>query len=324
MNKHRMNHCKICHQPLSSPPLHVREEMYGMGEVFEYRQCPSCDCLQLMDIPADLSKYYPPGEYHNHKPQQKRAGLKQWRRALKRRLVLTHPAWLSPLFKAWLSAYPLFWIYRRLGMQPHHRVLDVGSGYGEKILEIQSAGIRKAVGVDLFIDADVRINDVAVVKKGTIDDIDETFDIIVFHHSLEHIPDQLQTLQRARSLLAAGGRVLVRIPTVTSQAYAEYREKWYQLDAPRHLYLHSHQSFDHLAQASGLKIVDRWCDSTSLQFILSEQYRRGISLFDRRSYIVNASESGFTAEQIRQFEQKTEAANRSLQGDQICFVLERR
>jgi len=45
-----MKHCKICHAELKNPPLNVTEEMYGLGEVFEYGQCPVCGCLQLMDM----------------------------------------------------------------------------------------------------------------------------------------------------------------------------------------------------------------------------------------------------------------------------------
>lgn len=320
LRSNSMNQCKICHAALNQAALNVREEMYALGETFEYRQCPSCGCLQLMNIPDDLSKYYPK-EYHNHIPSSSKKTFKSFRRGLKRKLILEHPKWLSPLLKLWLPTYPLFWIYRRLGMRTTHKVLDVGSGYGEKILEIQSAGVKKVLGVDLFVSGDIQVGDVKLVKKGTIEDIEENFDIIIFHHSLEHMPDQLKTLQKAGSLLNPGGRILVRIPTVSSQAFIEYQEKWYQLDAPRHLYLHSHESFKRLAEAADLSILDKWCDSTELQFIISEQYKKGISLFDSKSYIINAHESGITPEQVREFKQKAEIANRSLSGDQICIVL---
>jgi len=315
-----MKHCKICCAELTKPPLKVKEEMYGLGEVFEYWQCPVCECLQLLDIPDNLSKYYPK-EYHGYIPPALKRTWKTMRRGLKRKIILEHPNWLSPLIKVWLSSIPMFWIYRRLGMQTKHKVLDVGAGYGGNTLEIQSAGIEQAIGVDLFIEKDIWVGDKLLVKKGTIDDLQDSFDIILFHHSLEHMPDQINTLKKARALLLEGGKILVRIPTVSSQAYLEYREKWYQLDAPRHLFLHSHESFHRLADATNLIILDKWCDSSELQFITSEQYRRGISSFDPKSYTLNKRTPIFTPQEIRKFKQKANLANQSLAGDQICFVL---
>ena len=315
-----MSHCKICFAELQGLPLNVKEEMYGMDEVFKYAQCTVCECLQLLDIPNNLSKYYPT-VYHGHIAVTSKKTWKSLRRGLKRKLILEHPNWMSPLIKAWLSSIAMFWTYRRLGMHTSHKVLDVGSGYGGNTLEIQSAGIKQAIGVDLFIDQDIWVGDKLLVKKGTLDDMQDSFDIIIFHHSLEHMPDQIGTLKKARLLLPEGGRILVRIPTVSSQAYLEYKEKWYQLDAPRHLFLHSHESFRRLAEAANLIILDKWCDSTVLQFITSEQYRRGITSLDPKSYTFNQQSSNFTPQEIRKFKQKTKLANQSLQGDQICFVL---
>ena len=113
----------------------------------------------------------------------------------------------------------------------------------------------------------------------------------------------------------------MRIPTISSQAYLKYKEKWYQLDAPRHLFLHSHESFRRLAEAANLIILDKWCDSSELQFITSEQYRRGISSFDPKSYTMNKRASIFTSRELREFKKRTNRANQMLDGDQICFVL---
>jgi len=315
-----MKHCKICHAEFKKPSLNVKEEMYGLGEIFQYGQCTTCGCLQLLNIPDNLSEYYPKAYHGNISPSLKR-NWKTIRRGLKRKLILEHPNWLSPLIKVCLSSIPLFWTYRKLGMQTKHKVLDVGSGYGGNTLEIQSAGIKQAIGVDLFIEQDIWVGDKLLVKKGTIDDLHDSYDIILFHHSLEHMPDQINTLKKSRALLHEGGKILVRIPTVSSQAYLEYKEKWYQLDAPRHLFLHSHESFRRLAEAANLIILDKWCDSSELQFITSEQYRRGISSFDPKSYTINKRTPIFTPQEIREFKHKANLANQSLAGDQICFVL---
>jgi len=36
---------------------------FGLRDEFRYLECGACRCVQLVDVPADLSKYYPPNYY---------------------------------------------------------------------------------------------------------------------------------------------------------------------------------------------------------------------------------------------------------------------
>src|ERR1700722_13550952 len=54
--------CEICNST-GGKIHHVREMMFGWGDEFEYLECPACGCLSLVDVPADLSKYYPESYY---------------------------------------------------------------------------------------------------------------------------------------------------------------------------------------------------------------------------------------------------------------------
>jgi len=51
-----------------------------------------------------------------------------------------------------------------------------------------------------------------VVKKGTIDDIGGPFDLIVYNHVLEHIPDAFGELMRARTRLKRRGLLFIAVP----------------------------------------------------------------------------------------------------------------
>jgi len=94
-----------------------------------------------------------------------------------------------------------------------------------------------------------------------------------------------------------------------------------QLDAPRHLYLHSIKSMETLANPVGLKISQVIYDSFAFQFWGSEQYQQDISLNDERSYAVNPKQSFFTEEQIKDFTKRSKVLNQKNQGDQACFYL---
>jgi hypothetical protein len=149
------------------------------------------------------------------------------------------------------------------------------------------------------------------------------WDWVMFHHSFEHVPDPLETLRAAACLLARGGTCLIRIPTVSSEAWEQYGVDWVQLDAPRHLFLHSLESMERLAREAGLVVREVQFDSTAFQFWGSEQYRADIPLRDPRSYAVDPGASIFTAESLALFATRARELNAARRGDQAAFHLAR-
>jgi hypothetical protein len=88
---------------------------------------------------------------------------------------------------------------------------------------------------------------------------------------------------------------------VSSKVWEEYGTDWVELDAPRHLYLHSLKSIKLLAKEEDFELVDFFCDSTELEFWGSEQYRRDIPLMSEDSFCINPSKSNFTYREISEF-----------------------
>jgi SAM-dependent methyltransferase len=313
----RLVTCKICKGDIKRS-IAVQEMMLGTNHIFMYSECAKCGCLQISDIPTDISRYYT-SDYYSYKLSPKRL-LKRLRRGLRRRLILTIPNSLEWLISSLPDKDPLFHIYRKLGITLDSDVLDVGAGAGTHVLEMREAGIKGSVGLDPFLPDDQLWEGELLVKKATLDQYDGSFDLITFHHSLEHMAEQAKVLARAKQLLKPGGKILVRIPTVSSEAFERYQEHWFQIDAPRHYYLHSHQSIKLVATEAGLSVSSLWCDSSPKQFILSEQYRNEISLFDKRSFI-NKNSKMFSKHQLNNFYKMTSELNSQLRGDQICVVL---
>jgi len=312
--------CRICDGP-AGPSLRVREMMYGTREEFDYFLCADCGCLQISEIPENIGTYYPEN-YFSFSTGQKR---KRWLRDLSRKHRSLYAIEKNGFFGRVLNFFkepdPLFKVYGRVGLSRKNSILDVGGGGGGHARTLRGLGFGNILAVDPFIDADVILDGEVLAKKASIFDMNQTFDLITFHHSFEHMDQQKDVLEKAKDLLTDGGKVLIRIPTVSSEAFDVYQENWLNLDAPRHFYLHSHKSISLLAEAADLKVRDLWCDSSAFQFWGSEEYLADIPMNDSRSYSNSPENSQFTSAQITAFEDKSRKLNAELRGDCLCVVL---
>jgi SAM-dependent methyltransferase len=200
-------------------------------------------------------------------------------------------------------------------------ILDVGCGAGLLLHRLKNAGFENVMGADPYIKNDIKYKNGLVIHKKELSKIEECWDLIMFHHSLEHISDQQSTLNAVSVKLNKGGTCLIRIPTVSSYAWQHYRVNWVQLDAPRHLYLHSEESISIAAEKAGLKINNSYRDSTDFQFWGSEQYIKDIPLESQNSYSKSPEGSIFSKEDIASFKKRGWELNDSNMGDQAVFYL---
>lgn len=310
----------------------VREMMFGRDEEFTYSECVECASLWLRDVPDDLSAYYPTDYYSIDVDPERalgRPGVRQFA-TLVSRSVLFGRRRLAGLaarvvrmrqFHSFLIVLDSL-AFAGLPRGRDSRVLDVGCGSGVLVYALGLAGVRTSVGVDPFAPTDRDLDSGARVVRRDLSEVEGTFDLVTFHHSFEHVPDPAESLVQAKRLLAPGGRILVRMPTVSSAAYDEYGTDWVQLDAPRHLTVFSRAGMDVLAGRHGLKIVGALDDSTGFQFWGSEQVRRGIPLMDERSVLRSPGGSTFSRAELDAWAQRAAELNRAGRGDQTAWLLE--
>ncbi len=312
--------CRICASEQDHPVHAAREMMYGLREEHRYFQCKGCGCLQIVDFPPDMARYYGPDYYSFRAPA--RTGLKAWLIAARDRHAALRQGLLGGLLSRLHPTRQFDFLQPiRAAISLDSKVLDVGCGAGGLLRNLRSAGLRKAVGIDPFIAQDIFVESHRLVQKGTLDEVTGPFDLVMFHHSFEHMPGQMTTLQRAFDLLVPGGHCIVRVPLVSSRAWQTYGVNWVQLDAPRHFYLHSAASLKLLARRVGFECTAVRYDSTAFQFWGSEQYVRGIPLHHERSYAVNPANSVFTAAEIAAYTEQAVRLNAAEQGDQAAFYL---
>lgn len=312
--------CRICGSNGAHRHYVAKEMMLGLRDEHRYFQCADCDCLQIEQVPANIADYYPEN-YYSYSDATKAGGkVKQTLTKLRDRYEVSGNCLIGRVMHLWMPNAKLATL-RPLKLTQATRILDVGCGAGHLLHSLRELGFQNLLGIDPFNQADIAYpNDLRIEKRDIFSETGE-WDVVMFHHSFEHLPNQRTNLGQAFNILKQGGVALVRVPTVSSYVWQEYGVNWVQLDAPRHLYLHSVKSMQALAEQAGFLCEQVVYDSNALQFWGSKQYEQDIPLRDLRSWAESPENSLFTTKQIREFEQRSRELNALNQGDQAAFYL---
>ena len=186
---------------------------------------------------------------------------------------------------------------------------------------LSAFGFKNLTGADPFIERDLHFPGVNIYRK-SFAELDGIFDLIMLHHSFEHLPDPQEALRQIHRLLAVNGIVLIRIPVV-NYAWERYGVNWVQLDPPRHLFLFTERAFRMVAEKAGFAVAKVVYDSGAFQFHGSEQYAMDIPMNDPRSFRGADDASIFTQGQIDDWTRMAAELNDQGRGDQACFYLKR-
>ncbi len=134
---------------------------------------------------------------------------------------------------------------------PHIRaddaVLDFGCGGGYLLAQMRNA-IR--AGLEINPDARKVAADHGLTVYAQADEVpDETFDIVISNHALEHCARPLDELLALRPKLKRGGRLVFFVPCETTRV-------GYQPDNPdHHLYTWSPMNFGNLFTEAGYEVL---------------------------------------------------------------------
>lgn len=324
--------CKICGTEHKHTAYKVREMMLGLRDDHNYFECDHCGCLQIAEVPDNLQEYYPSDDYYSYEQVKSIGGIKGKLIRSRDRFAATGQGLLGNIMQQ-VQPHDKLPSLRQTNVSLESKILDIGCGAGHLLHSMKEAGFKHILGIDPFNTEDVHYDNGLTIINNSIHEFaknknheknygaDDGWDLVMFNHSYEHVFDQTEVLERTWNLLKPNGLCMLRIPTVSSWAWEHYRENWVQLDAPRHLFLHSTKSVEVLAEKTGFKLEEVLYDSFSFQSWGSEQYKKDIALHDENSYAVNPEKSPFSKEDIQAFNQHSQKLNKSKQGDQAAFYL---
>lgn len=272
--------CRICGKRSWNKTYQVKEMMYGTREEFDYFVCSSCNCMQIVKAPEDLGNYYSDNYY-----------------SLKEREI--------PEFHGEADV--------------ENKVLDVGCGSGKWLLKWAEKGCGNLYGCDPFIKEDICYGDRVYIKKCDISGMEGKFDFIRFGDSFEHIDNPLETLEYVKRILNKDGKCEIQIPIFPNAAWDVFGVNWYQLDAPRHLFLHSEESMRYMCKRCGLRVEEVIYDSDVFQFIYSYLYTEGLHLSKIQE--METMLFDWKPEMLAAFSKMTDESNKKKYGDHAIFEI---
>lgn len=310
--------CALCDNMQGNIAHTAREMMLGTKDEFHYLECGACGCLQLLDPPPNMGKYYP-SNYYSYDSIGKLPSTffspRTFLRTLRNRgYLLGSPVLTAALDK--VMPNPMFRSFAAVKLGRDSRILDVGCGSGIFLNHVKAVGFDQLLGIDPFLRDSIRYPNGLEIRKCSLEELTgTTWDLIMFNDSFEHLAEPLATLQTVAALLSQGGCSFVRTP-VPARAWKKYGVDWVELDAPRHYFLHTKRSLSHLATKAGLRLTRIDYESDGFMFWGSEMYRKGIPL----SALQNSNPSSFfSADELWRFRQAARALQCTEESGRGCF-----
>lgn len=239
---------------------------YGIEGNYGVGQCRKCGLIFLdpMLSEPEIAKLYP-DDYYSYQPVGRRTS---WVRSIAKRLfrlpIPTHdPNFPSP-----------------------GTVLDIGCGSGEYLLKMRKKGWR-VFGVEPSPSAVMQARKQGLeIFHGTLDEAsfpDRFFDYVRANHSFEHMPNPHQILDEISRILSPIGKCFIGLPNAASLEFRIFKQYWWHLCVPVHVYGYSLQNIQSLLNQHGFRVVESYFNSNyasilgSLQIFANRSNRRPAS-----------------------------------------------
>jgi len=292
--------CEICGGREFTPVLRQRDLLLDRPEpVFQVVRCDGCGLLFTNPRPslAEMGAYYPEDYYsHYHQnfaaPPQWLGAAPSWRRRVKARLLekyYSHPpappgnGWLLERLLAGPLLYPLHLYFRLSGRDPsmipfvgEGKILDVGCGMGLALAAYRERGWTP-FGVELSPVAARYAREVLglPVYQGELLDArfpPEFVDVVLFRHTLEHMPSPSVELREAHRVLRDSGLLVVMIPNAAGLDARLFGRWWVAWDLPRHLFHFTPRTASALLAKAGFRVQKIVWDPGPFTFFESAAY----------------------------------------------------
>lgn len=159
--------CGICSNEKDNQVYEIREMMFGLRDLFRYFQCSNCQCLQIENIPVDITKYYPDNYYSYSTPQISKNIFKKFLMKSRDNYAVFGKSFMG---KALFSKFPRadFDFFNLLNINKDTSILDVGCGAGFLLHSLREIGMKNLLGVDPYNDVNIEYRNGLVIHNKKI------------------------------------------------------------------------------------------------------------------------------------------------------------
>lgn len=221
-----VQNCPACSSS-KSEKIFTASDYLVSGESFDIMECSDCSLRFTSPIPneEDIGKYYKSNDYISHTSKGNSIINKIYR------------------IVRYFTLRSKRKIVRRIAQKQSGTLLDIGCGTGNFLGIMKQSGWNiKGVEVNKEARKLAELNtDSVIMNQSEYFKSEQKYDVITLWHSLEHLHELEQYLNKISLSLNANGVVIIALPNYISFDAEYYQHDWAAYDIPRHLY---HFSFE--------------------------------------------------------------------------------
>ncbi len=267
--------CNLCHSKNLKFIGNYSDRMYPIKGKYKLFECSNCN-LKFLSPPSDkkLSDHYPPSDYYSFLNER----LPNWKKKIYSLLYLKDNFFVNSFRKL---SYPLL---RKTKVFAGENFLDIGCGGGEFIDLMNSLGM-----ISWGVEPGQKYNKEKIFY-GTLKEAkypSNFFKVITMRHVFEHVKNPSEEILEIKRILKRGGFLFVEVPLTNSLNYKIFKENWFHLDIPRHLFDYCENNIRDYFTKEGFIVEKVEYTSTAFSFFASLFYLRNKNKYFCKDYLAN-------------------------------------
>ncbi len=213
--------CRLCKETITKKLYTVTDSVSNQS--FSIYFCTPCQIGFTYPIPKNMNKYYPTAYY----------------------------SWVKTILYQILQFRRPIYIKKR---NKNGSILDIGCGDGMIGYKLQNEGFTY-VGIETLF-ANIKNPLVKLTGIENLREKNNSYDVVTFWESFEHVPDPANALIKSFKTLKKGGHIIIECPNFSSWERLLFQNRWFHLDPPRHVFHFTHQGIGALLQSQGFELID--------------------------------------------------------------------
>lgn len=269
--------CRVCTNRENFHTLIAKDYFLGSKEEYEYALCCNCNSLSLQEIPSNLADLYK--SYYSFNEVVKLSFFQKKIYSC----ILKNSNFISKSLCTLLKSQDDLTIksFQPFNLSTTSKILDVGCGAGTLLATLKDIGFKNCLGIDPFLESDIRHSNGLNLLKQDFFDLREKFDLIMFHHVFEHFSNPMNALLHASKLLTENGLCIIRMPDVDSYSFLRYKENWFSIHAPFHISLPSRAGMVRMTEDAGMVVESIVGEQLVEFFLYSIGHELGVADYDQ-------------------------------------------